>query len=592
MACRGFIMHKTVLMLFAAVVFVGGCAAENKIASKQLEQLFKDDWAQGLKDNPLFATSYGDHRFDDKLPKVSLAEVKRGVEQEKVFLNRLLKIDRTKLTEQEQISYDMFKRNSENGIKGYEFQTYLMPINQMGGFYIDFPQLPERLTFKTMKDYENYIARIKGFKAYTQGYIELMREGIKKGIVLPKIVMGKICGSIEAQIVSDAQKSPLYTPFEKFPKTISEQNQQRLCEEGKKAISESVVPAYEEFLKFVKEEYVPAGRENISVSSLPNGKAYYQFCVRNSTTLDDVTAEQVHQIGLAEVKRIREEMLDVMKKVDFKGDFKQFVEYLRNDKRFYASEPNELFKDAAYCAKRIDGELPRFFAHLPRMPFGLKAVPAYSAAAAAAAYYEPPTPDGTNAAFFYMNTYNMKIQPLYRIEALVCHETNPGHHLQISLAQEIKGLPKFRKYSGYGAYTEGWALYAEKLGQEMGLYKDVYSDFGRLDMEMWRSCRLVVDTGIHYYGWSRQQAIDFMAENTSLDKDYIATEVERYIVWPGQALTYKMGQLKISELRKMAEEKLGEKFDIREFHDAVLRNGAVPLTILENNVKKWVEEKQ
>jgi uncharacterized protein (DUF885 family) len=353
----------------------------------------------------------------------------------------------------------------------------------------------------------------------------------------------------------------------------------------------SVVPAYKSFLKFMTEEYIPAGSVDIAASSLPNGKAYYEFCVRHYTTLD-ITPQEVHDIGLAEVERIRKEQMELIRKANFEGDFNDFIKFLKTDKRFYADSPEELLKEVAYVAKQVDGELPRFFKTLPRIPFGLKEVPDYIAPDSAAAYYMRPAGDGSRAGFYYVNTYDLNSCELYMMPSIVLHESSPGHHLQGGLQQEIKDMPEFRRFSWFVSYGEGWALYAEYLGKEMGIYKDVYSDFGRLDMEMWRACRLVVDTGIHYMGWSRQKAIDFMAKYTTHSPDHIATEIDRYIVWPGQALGYKIGELKIRELRTRAEQKLGENFDIREFHDVVLRNGAVPLDVLENTVNEWLSKQK
>jgi uncharacterized protein (DUF885 family) len=383
---------------------------------------------------------------------------------------------------------------------------------------------------------------MKAFGLYTQQHIELMREGIKKGMMPPKIILEHIPKTIESLIAEDINDSKLYEPFKKYPQVLSEAEKQRLTETGRAAIKESVRPAYQELLKFIKEDYISAGRDDISISSLPNGKEYYRHCVRFYTTLD-LTPEQIHQTGLAEVKRIKEEMMDIAHRCGFK-DLAGFKKFLRTNKRFYVDTPEQLLKETAYILKNTDGKLPEYFSVLPRMPVGLREVPAYIAAKSAEAYYSGPTMDKTKAGFIYVNTYNVKSRPLYNLTSTALHETNPGHHLQTALQQEMENMPPFKRLGGFTAYTEGWALYAEQLGEEMGMYKDDYSRFGRLDNEMWRACRLVVDTGIHWLGWSRQQAIDFMAENTSLSKENIAVEVDRYIVWPGQALAYKIGEMK------------------------------------------------
>jgi len=424
---------------------------------------------------------------------------------------------------------------------------------------------------------------------YAAGHVELMRAGMENGFVLPKIVMKDITGSIKPHIVSDASESRLFEPFKKFPKIIRQADRQRLGAAGREAITNSIVPAYKSFLKFMVDEYIPAGRAEISASSLPDGKAYYEHCVRYYTTLD-VTPDEVHSTGLNEVGRIHKEMLEVIKETGFEGGFDEFVKFLQTDERFYADTPEQLLKEVAFVVKRIEGQLPKLFGTFPRMPFGIKEVPDYSAADSAIAYYHRPAADGSRAGFYYVNTYDLKAVPLYAIEALSLHESVPGHHFQIALQQEIKNMPEFRRFSWFGSYLEGWALYAERLGLEMKLYEDPYCNFGRLNLEMWRACRLVIDTGIHYFGWSREQAIDYLAKYTTLDRDSIVTEIDRYIVWPGQALSYKMGELKIRQLRAIVEQKLGENFDVRKFHNIILKNGAIPLDVLESNVNIWLAE--
>ncbi len=577
------------LGLVTCFLFVHGCVGKTDSASVQLKQLFADEFEFGLKENPIFATSYGDHRFDDKLPAVSVADSERQVAQQRQFLERLQTIDREVLNREEKVNYDIFKHLKENTIKQYAFQLHLMPISQMGGFHAHFPQLPERIRLDNMKDYENYIARLNGFRAYTAGHIELMRAGIKKEFVLPQVAMKDINDSIKPHIVADANESLLFKPFERFPKLINLADRQRLTKTGREAIINSVIPAYQSFLTFMTEEYIPAGRTEISASSLPDGKAYYEHCVYHYTTLD-IGPKKIHAIGLDEVKRIHKEMLEVIEKTGFEGDFDEFMKFLRTDERFRADTPEQLLKEIAFVLKKIDGQIPKLFGTFPRIPFGLKEVPDYLAPDTAAAYYRRPAADGSRAGFFYVNTYDLNSIPLYAIEALALHESVPGHHFQIALQQEIKNMPEFRRFSWFGSYGEGWALYAERLGLEMGFYEDPYCDFGRLNTEMWRACRLVVDTGIHYFEWSRQRAIDYLAKYTTLDRDYIATEIDRYIVWPGQALSYKMGELKILELRTIAEQKLGGNFDVRKFHNIVLRNGSVPLDVLEDNINVWLSE--
>jgi uncharacterized protein (DUF885 family) len=466
-----------------------------------------------------------------------------------------------------------------------------MPITNREGFHTSFPQLPDRVPLSTVKDYENYCARLEGASTYFNQYIEVMRAGVRGGYVLPKVVLEGWEAAVEPHIVDDPAKSLLYAPFEKFPDAVPAGTRARLAERGKKAIAASVVPAFRAFRDFMASEYVPSCRESIAASSLPDGKALYEFLVREYTTLD-LTPQQVHEKGLAEVKRIRAEMDGVIAKTGFQGTFPEFLDFLRTDPRFYAETPEALMEKTALVLKRMDGQLPALFRTLPRMPYGIKPIPDFMAEKTTTAYYNEPAGDGTRAGFYFLNLSNLKSRPLYEIEALSLHEAVPGHHLQIAIMQEIPGVPMFRRFDGFTSFVEGWGLYSERLGLEAGFYQDPYSDFGRLSYEMWRAMRLVVDTGMHYFGWTRQQAIDYMAANGALSMHNITMEVDRYIAWPGQALAYKTGELKIRELREYATRELGERFDVREFHDVVLWSGAVPLDVLDANVKAWVAEKK
>jgi uncharacterized protein (DUF885 family) len=580
---RKLLITLTILMCLALL----GFGKKQDSASKQLNKLFEDELEFSLRQDPLFATFYGDHRFDDKLPQVSLDNINQKAKQTTVFLERLNGIDRNKLSSGDKTNYDIFKCQLENSIKWNQLQSYLMPMDQMGGFYTHFAQLPDNLTFNTIRDYENYIARLNAFRLYTLQHIELMRTGIKKGMTPPKIILEQIPQSLESLITEDINDSKLFEPFKKYPQIFSQAEQERLTEAGRTAIKQSVRPAYKQLLEFIRKEYIPAGRNDISVYSLPNGKEYYRHCIHYHTTLD-ISPEQIFQTGQKEVERIRGQMTELVARTNFKGDLAGFRKFLQTDARFRVDSPEQLLKEAAWIMKKTDGQLPKYFNHLPRTPVGLKKVPQYIETKTPLAYYSGPTMDKTIAGFYYVNTYDIKNKSLYNLTATTLHETNPGHHLQIAIQQELENLPPFRKMTWFTAYIEGWALYAEQLGEEMELYEDDYSRFGRLDNEMWRACRLVVDTGIHHFGWSRQQAIDFMLENTSLSKENIAVEVDRYIAWPGQALSYKIGEMKIMELRRLAEKKLGKDFDIRQFHNVILSNGAVPLDILENNIHRWL----
>lgn len=572
------------VLLFVFFFVTAGSMAQD---SSELKGLLDDAWEFGLRESPTFATRTGDHRFNDKLSRESIADQKRRLVTKRELLARWNAIDRTTLHRPDRINYDIFGRILRDDITESDFQMYLIPISNRWGFHISFPELPQQVPLNTAKDYENYTARLREFSRLTDENIELMRAGIKKGLVLPSVVLEGYKDSITAHIVDDPTDSLLYTPFNEFPDRVPEQQHERLAAAGGAAIAEHVVPSYQKFLQFMQDEYVPNCRGSIAASALPNGREYYRHCVRLFTTLD-ITPDEVHETGQREVKRIRAEMDEIIKRVGFDGDFAAFVEHLRNERRFYAETPEQLMKETALVLKKMDGQLPKLFKTLPRTPYGIREIPAYIAPKTTTAYYQQPAGDGSRAGFYYVNTYNLKSRPLYGIEALSLHEAVPGHHLQLALQQELTDIPPFRRFSPITAFIEGWALYAERLGLEVGFYEDPYSDFGRLTYENWRACRLVVDTGMHYFGWTRKQAIDFMANNTALSMHNIEAEVDRYISWPGQALAYKTGELKIRALRAKAETELGGAFDIREFHEVVLGSGAIPLSVLEDNVNEYI----
>jgi uncharacterized protein (DUF885 family) len=582
------IRHVSVAACLALSCLVLEAAEPN--ANDEFTKLLADAWEFQMREDPLFATQTGDHRFDAELPKVSLADEARRDAARREQIARLERIDRNVLTTANQLNYDTFGRLLGDRCRDYDFKTHLMPVRDRYGFHVEFPELPRSLTLATTRDYENYIARLAGFAAYADGYIGLMREGLRQSLTVPSVIMERYREPLEAQILDDPQKSLLYAPLTNFPQAVPKEEHERLRTAARKAITESVVPGYRKLLAFMKDEYVPNCRGTIAASALPKGRDYYRFCVAKFTTLDERTPEEIHAIGVAEVARLRIEMDRIIRDVKFDGDFAKFIEHLRTDPKFYAKSPEELEKEAAIILKRMDGELPTLFGHLPRMPYGLRRVPDFIAPQATTAYYQPPTGDGRRAGYYYINCFNLPSRPLYMLEALSFHEAVPGHHLQIAIQQELTDLPQFRRYADFTAFVEGWALYSERLGLESGFYKDPYSDFGRLTMEMWRACRLVVDTGMHYLGWTREQAVEYMRTNSALPLHDIRAEVDRYVGWPGQALAYKIGQLKISELRKEAEEQLGDRFDVRAFHNVVLGSGAVPLGVLEDSVKAWIAQ--
>ncbi len=553
----------------------------------KLHDLFDREWELRLKEDPLFATSVGRHEYNDRLPSATMADLERQAAAAKAFLGELQAIARAQLPAEEQVNYDIFRRQLENRAAGFDLGDYQMPINADSGFHTGFSRLPEEVPLATAKDYENYISRLKAWPRYVREQIELMRTGLKRGMTVPRVTLEGYDGTISAHVVEDPAKSVFWAPFEKFPSTVPESTRERLRAAGRAAVIEGAVAGYREFLDFFRREYLPNARQTLGASELPNGRAFYAQKIREFTTLD-LPPEEIHKLGLAEVERISAEMNAVMKKAEFQGDFAAFLKFLRTDPRFYSKTPDELLQRAAWIAKRIDGKLPAFFKTLPRLPYTVLPVPPDIAPKYTSGRYVEAPEGSTQPGIYWVNTFKLENRPLYNLEALTLHEAVPGHHLQIARSRELESLPDFRRFSYISAFGEGWGLYSEWLGKEMGFYTDPYSDFGRLTYEMWRACRLVVDTGVHAMGWTRQQAIDYLASHTALPLHEVGTEVDRYISWPAQALAYKLGELKIKDLRKRAEQALGERFDVRAFHDVVLGSGAVPLNVLESNVDRWI----
>ena len=557
--------------------------------SAQFAQLLHEEWETRMRENPLFATYCGDHRYNDRLPGAGEEDNLRWLGILQNFRQRLEQIDSSVLSVDERLNYNIFYRLLEMEIGEIEYHAYRLPIAKVGGFHTSLPEsLPYITPLDNLKDYENYLARLSSIPQYFAGQIQVMQVGLDTGYTPARATLEGVDEQIRKQIGNDPTQNMFFLPFQQFPASISGAEQQRLEAEGRAILAKAIIPAYQELLRFFQVEYQPTATLEIGASHLPDGRQFYQHRVRYFTSLD-LTPEQVHATGQSEVQRILAEMDEVIRAANFKGDRKAFAEFLRTDPRFYTETPAALLKETAYVLKRIDGELPKLFKTLPRTPYGIREIPAASAPDSTTAYYFPPPGDLRTAGFYYVNTYDLKSRPIYEIEALSLHEAVPGHHLQIALQQELD-LPNFRRFNGFTAFVEGWALYSERLGLEMGFYQDPYSNFGRLSYEMWRACRLVVDTGMHALGWSRQQAIDFMAENTSLTLLNITNEIDRYIAWPGQALAYKTGEIKIRQLRARAETALGDRFNIREFHDLLIGSGAVPLDILENMVETWISQ--
>ncbi|HKB78283.1 MAG TPA: DUF885 domain-containing protein, partial [Thermoanaerobaculia bacterium] len=563
--------------------------AANEVA--RLHDLFNRNWERRIRENPMFATSVGRHEYDDKLASITPADLARRNKETRAELAELKAIDRSKLPPEEVINDDIFRRQLQNSIDSYELGDYEMPFNADSGFHTGFARLAEEMPLRTVKDYEHYISRLKAWPRYVNEEIALMRIGIQRGMTVPKATLTGYDHSISAHVVDDPTQSVFWKPFEKFPNSVPEANRERLRTAGADAVMNGAVVGYKEFLDFFDNEYYPHARTTLAAYDLPNGKAYYALQIREYTTLD-LTPEQIHKIGLDEVDRIWKEMNAIIRKVGFQGDFPAFLQFLRTDPRFYAKTPEELLKDAAWIAKEMDGKLPSLFKTLPRLPYTVRPVPADIAPKYTSGRYVGAPQGSTQPGIYWVNTYKVETRPLYDLEAMTFHEAVPGHHLQIALSRELKDLPNFRRYSYISAFGEGWGLYCEQLGKEAGFYQDPYSDFGRLSWDMWRACRLVVDTGIHTMGWTRQQSIDYLASHTALPIHECETEVDRYISWPAQALSYKLGELKILELRHKAEKALGMRFDVREFHDVVLGSGAVPLDVLEHNVDAWIAKKE
>jgi uncharacterized protein (DUF885 family) len=572
-------------------VLLLGCAlslpATGADAKKSLDALLAEAWEFRLVENPLLATAVGDHRFDDRLPAMTRADLDRRAARSRQLLDRLRAIDTAGLASTDRISHRMLERELRDDLEAYRFGDWRLPLTSDSGFHTEIALMPRDVPTATVRDVENYVARLRAIPAFFDQEVALMREGLRTGFTMPRVVLEGYDVTIRTHADAPPEKSVFWAPFETLPATLPAPERERLRSAGRAAIAEAVLPAYRSFLDFFTREYLPGARRTTAAADLPDGRAYYEWRVRSYTTLD-TTADEVHAIGLREVERIRGEMQQVIEQVGFPGTFDAFLQHLRTDPRFYARTPEELLKQAAWIAKRMDGKLPSLFRRLPRQPYGVEPVPPDLAPKYTGGRYVGAPLDSTRAGTFWVNTYALESRPLYTLEALTLHEAVPGHHLQIALAKELEGLPPFRRYGYVDAFGEGWGLYSERLGLEAGFYTDPYSNFGRLTYEMWRACRLVVDTGLHAEGWSRDRAIEFMAARTALSRHEIETEVDRYISWPGQALAYKMGELKIRELRARAEKALGERFDVRAFHDAVLENGTVPLTVLEERIDAFI----
>jgi uncharacterized protein (DUF885 family) len=574
--------------------FEQGCAAlaaRKGEDAERLHALFKLDWEHTMRESPEFASMVGYPGQNDRWSDISLEAIERRKKELQAPMLVIESIDRSKLSALDQLNYDLFRKNQANAVEGARFKQEYMQITQMSGVQQEVARVMELSPHTTTKDYQDMIARLNTVPILIDQTITLLNKGIEAGITPARITLRDVPQQISNQMAEDPGKNAILKPFAGFPADISKAEQEQFRKEAQSALKEKVLPAFRKLHDFFVKTYLPHSRESIGMSELPDGNDWYVYNVRTTTTTM-LTPQQIHELGLSEVKRIRAEMDTLIPQTGFKGKFEDFSKFLRTDKRFYYTDAENLVEAYRNIAKRADPELAHLFGKLPRLPYGVKEVPSYAEKSQTTAYYEPGSPQAGRPGWYMVNTYALNTRPKWEMEALSLHEAVPGHHLQIALAQEMEQAPEFRKHGGYTAFVEGWGLYSESLGTEMGFYKNPYMKFGQLTYEMWRAIRLVVDTGMHSMGWSRQKAIDYFMANASKTEHDITVEVDRYIVWPGQALAYKIGELKLKELRAFATKELGEKFDIREFHDQVLDNGALPLDILENRIKEWVSAKK
>jgi uncharacterized protein (DUF885 family) len=568
-------------------------AQELQNESTKLASVLDSYFAESLEMSPVYATFVGEHKYNDKFsPPITPLNQAKKLAFEHRYLTAIKGINTVKLSGQDLLSYEIFLRDRKLGIEGDKFSEHLIPLHQMGGAHTFFAALGSGSSaqpFNTAIDYRNFIKRAEGFAQYMDSTIIAMREGMQKGIVLPKPLIAKVLAQLDVHLVDDITRSVFYGPLKK----LDDNEQVDIAEKAAiktdyvKMINEVIIPSYTRVHNFMRDEYAPVGRDSVGLFALPNGKNWYEYRIETNTTLP-LSAEEIHAFGKQEVSRILAEMVMVKETVGFSGDLAAFFEFLRTDEQFFFESEEELIKGYTDIKDKINQRLPKLFEVFPKADYEVRAVEAFRAASSAGASYQGPAPDGSRPGIFYINAYNLKAQPKYLMETLSIHEAAPGHHFQITIQQEVEGLPLFRKFGGFTVFAEGWALYAESLGKELGLFTDPYMWYGRLSDEQLRAMRLVVDTGLHAYGWTRQQAIDFMRDNSSLALSDIEAEVERYIVMPGQAVSYKVGERQIRMLRNRAAKVLGERFDVKKFHTQVLIDGALPMPILEAKIDRWI----
>ncbi len=554
---------------------------------KKFKEFLDKNWQDSLEKSPLFASLLGDMRYDDKVSSNSIEDFFTEKEYESYVLDVLSQIDPNNLSEEDQLNYRLLKSDYEISLEGREYPGYYMRLNQRGGVQ-DYYLYGNRLNFTELQSYKNWFERVKGYTQNVKNSLEINKEGLEFGYTQPKLVTRGVSAQIGAMLERDLEDHPYFKIFKNVGDVASPEDAQALQNEVKDYIQNVLNPTYQELHDFLVNEYLPKSRDTIGISDVPNGKEWYEYLARYHTTTN-LTPDEIHEIGLREVAKIRAEMEDIIEQVGWEGDFNSFLQYLRTDPRFYYETGEELLQAYRAMSKEIDAYMPTLFNKLPRAPYGVIPIPMESAPFTTTAYYNAPS--AGRPGYYYANLYMPEVRPKYEIPVLSVHEAVPGHHHQIALAQEMENVPNFRKYLSITAFVEGWGLYSEQLGESMGIYDDPYDKFGQLTYDMWRAVRLVVDTGMHYKDWSREDAVNLFLENTAKTEQDINNEVDRYIAWPGQALAYKIGQLKIMELRDKSKEALGDDFDIKDFHDHILSFGSIPLNILEEKVDEFIEAK-
>ena len=575
-------MHK--FKKYTLLILIAGCASESP--QTNFKSLVDSEWSKIISDNPVYASSMGDLTLNTEWSDTSVKKIYLDHQHELNVLSQLEKLNIDDFTEENKVNYSLFKKQYENSIEGHVYKTFLIPFSHRGGIQLQH-ETTSVIPLRTKQHYLDWIERISKIDTLVEAAIDKAKIGIDENIVPPRFLMQKVYKQIELQAFVEPNDSPFYRAFLEMDRSINNKDVEEIQNIALNVIKAKVIPAYLKLHRFFKDDYLPACRNSIGIKEIKDGKKYYEFLAKKFTTTE-LTPKEIHEIGLSEVARIKNEMDAIIKEVNWNSSFKSFLDDLRTNPKFYYETSNELFESYLATSKRIDPELVKLFKVLPSIPYGLKPIPMESAPDTTTAYYQRPAADGSRAGYYYVNLYRPEVRPKYEIEVLSVHEAMPGHHLQIALAMELD-LPNFRKYGGITAFVEGWGLYSEGLGYDLGLYKDPYSRFGQLTYDMWRAIRLVVDTGMHYFDWSRQDAINYFLDNSAKTKQDVMNEVDRYINWPGQALAYKIGQLKILELREKAESELGNNFDIKDFHHEVLKRGALPLDILEKYINEWIE---